>query len=196
MKTLLPTSNQLLKPKIPVNIDQKLKLQKAKQSEYYNKGTKELEKLRPRDTVRIQPQKSQFGKKKEWTRARVEGKVEIRSYQVRTEDGRAYRRNRRHLRRTRETMSNGEGETMPPPRAASRTATPNSSGEHLSVQPATSSTTANKGLQHTSPDQKTDKPQAEHPVPSVQSKQISSPVTTTRSGRVVRPPARFMDYQP
>ena len=195
-KTLLPTSNQLLKPKIPVNVDQKLKLQKAKQSEYYNKGTKELEELRPGDIVRIQPQKSQFGKKKEWTRARVEGKVDIRSYQVRTEDGRSYRRNRRHLRRTRETMSNGEFETMLPPRAASRPATPDSSGEHLSVQPATSSTTANKGPQHTSPDQKTDKPQAEHPVSSAQSKQISSPVTTTRSGRVVRLPARFMDYQP
>ena len=142
---LLPTSNQLLKPKIPVNVDQKLKLQKAKQSEYYNKGTKELEELRSGDIVRIQPQKSQFGKKKEWTRARVKGKVDIRSYQVRTEDGRAYRRNRRHLRRTRETKSNGEVETMPPPRAASRPATPDSSGEQLSVQPATSSTTANKG---------------------------------------------------
>ncbi|XP_022793846.1 uncharacterized protein K02A2.6-like [Stylophora pistillata] len=35
-KTPLPTSNQLLKPKLQEEVDQKLKLQKAKQSLYYN----------------------------------------------------------------------------------------------------------------------------------------------------------------
>ncbi|KAK2564593.1 Retrovirus-related Pol polyprotein from transposon 17.6 [Acropora cervicornis] len=52
-KTLLPTSNRLLKPKLPEEVDQKLKLQKAKQSLQYNKGAKELEELRPGDTVRF-----------------------------------------------------------------------------------------------------------------------------------------------
>lgn len=85
-KTPLPTSNQLLKPKLPEEVDQKLKLQKAKQSLYYNQGAKELKELRPGDTVRLQPLKSHFGKKKDWTQARVEGKVDIRSYQVRTEE--------------------------------------------------------------------------------------------------------------
>ena len=72
---------------------------------YYNRGAKELDELHPGDRVHIQPQRSQLGKKKEWTPAKVEEKVDIRSYQVRTEDGRVYRRNRRHLRRTREAMS-------------------------------------------------------------------------------------------
>ena len=54
-KTLLPTSNQLLKPKLPEEVDQKLKLQKAKQSLHYNKGAKELGELRLGDTVRLQP---------------------------------------------------------------------------------------------------------------------------------------------
>ena len=58
-KTLLPTSNQLLKPKIPGDVNQKMKLQKAKQSMHHNRGAKELEELRPGDVVRIQPQKTQ-----------------------------------------------------------------------------------------------------------------------------------------
>ena len=99
-KTPLPTSNQLLKPKLLEEVSQKLKLQKAKESLYYNKGAKELEELRPGDIVRLQPSTSQTGKKKDWTQARVKGKVDIRSYQVRTEDGRVFRRNRGHLRHT------------------------------------------------------------------------------------------------
>ena len=46
-KTLQPTSNRLLKPTLPEKVDQKLKLQKAKQSLQYNKGAKELEELCP-----------------------------------------------------------------------------------------------------------------------------------------------------
>ena len=99
-KTRLPTSDQLLKPKLLEEVSQKLKLQKAKESLYYNKGAKELEELRPGDIVRLQPSTSQTGKKKDWTQARVKGKVDIRSYQVRTEDGRVFRRNRGHLRHT------------------------------------------------------------------------------------------------
>lgn len=99
-KTRLPTSNQLLKPKLLEEVSQKLKLQKAKESLYYNKGAKELEELRPGDIVRLQLSTSQTGKKKDWTQARVKGKVDIRSYQVRTEDGRVFRRNRGHLRHT------------------------------------------------------------------------------------------------
>ena len=99
-KTRLPTSNQLLKPKLLEEVSQKLKLQKAKESLYYNKGAKELEELRPGGIVRLQPSTSQTGKKKDWTQARVKGKVDIRSYQVRTEDGRVFGRNRGHLRYT------------------------------------------------------------------------------------------------
>ena len=92
-KTPLPTSNQLLKPKLLEEVSQKLKLQKAKESLYYNKGAKELEELRPGDIVRLQPSTSQTGKKKDWTQARVKGKVDIK-------DGRVFRRNRGHLRHT------------------------------------------------------------------------------------------------
>ena len=190
-KTLLPTSNRLLKPKIPEDIDQKIKLQKAKQSLYFNEGAKELEELRPGDIVRIQPKKSQVGKQKDWTRAKVDGKVDIRSYQVRTEDGRIYRRNRRHLRRTQEVVCNREDDVIPPPRESS-------CDEQPLVQPGASGPIATQKEQHTVPVQNADadKPQAGLPGLSQSNEpEIHAPKTTTRSGRVVRPPTRFMDYQ-
>lgn len=39
---------------------------------------------------------------RERTKAAVDTEVDVRSYQVRTEDGRIYRRNRRHIKHTRE----------------------------------------------------------------------------------------------
>ena len=190
-KTLLPTSNRLLKPKIPEDVDQKIKLQKAKQSLYFNEGAKELQELRPGDIVRIQPKKSQVGKQKDWARAKVDGKVDIRSYQVRTEDGRIYRRNRRHLRRTQEVVCNREDDVLPPPRESS-------CDEQPLVQPGASGPIATQNEQHTVPVQNADadKPQAGLPGLSQSKKpEIHAPTTTTRSGRVVRQPTRFMDYQ-
>ena len=98
-KTLLPTSSKLLRPKVP-DVDQKLKLPKTKQSFHYNEGTRELQELKPGDTVRVQPMK--LGKKN-WVQAQVDEKVDISSYHLRTEYGSVYRRNRRHLQRTQET---------------------------------------------------------------------------------------------
>ena len=37
-----------------------------------------------------------------WFKARVEQQVDVRSYEVRTEEGKIYRRNRRHLRSSKE----------------------------------------------------------------------------------------------
>ena len=191
-KTPLPTSNQLLKPKLPEEVDQKLKLQKAKQSLYYNQGAKELKELRPGDTVRLQPLKSHLGKKKDWTQARVEGKVDIRSYQVRTEDGRIYRRNRRHLRHTREVMPHSEDGMRLSPKATPISATANSGNEIPSVPPSIPSTAVSKDQSDTVPLQNTDKPHPEYPPQSAADKQEISPsVTTTRSGRIVRPPTRY-----
>ncbi|PFX23629.1 Retrovirus-related Pol polyprotein from transposon 17.6 [Stylophora pistillata] len=43
-------------------------------------GAKELKEMQPGDTVRLQPLKSHLGKKKDWTKARVKGKVDIRNF--------------------------------------------------------------------------------------------------------------------
>ena len=41
-------------------------------------------------------------KQRKWFKARVENQVDIRSYEVRTEDGKVFRRNRRHLCQSKE----------------------------------------------------------------------------------------------
>ena len=56
-----------------------------------------------KDTVRIQPVKDH---KKPWQKATVRNQVNIRSYEVRTEDGVTYRQNRRHLKVTQEQPVN------------------------------------------------------------------------------------------
>ena len=81
-KTRIPTSVQLLKPQLPVDVEQKLRKNKAKQSFYYDRGSKELNDLQPDDVVRIQPPRG-IGRRKPWTKARVGEKVDVRSYEVR-----------------------------------------------------------------------------------------------------------------
>jgi len=179
-KMLLPTSNRLLKATVPEDIGQKMKLQKAKQSIYYNKGAKELEELRPGDIVRIQPRKSQMGKSRDWTQARVEGKVDIRSYRIRTEDGRVYRRNRRHLKHTREVMPTSESTMAYLPRPVIAPGTSNPDEDKTSIQPAVITSEQQDTIPLTGPS-----------TPNKQ--ETPSALTKTRSGRVVRPPARFID---
>ena len=187
-KTRLPTSIQLLKPKRE-EVSQKLKLQKGKESLYYNKGAKELEDLHPGDIVRLQPSTSQIGKKKDWMQATVEGKVDIRSYQIRTEDGRVYRRNRRRLRHTHAVMPNSDCGTKLLPRPVPSPTTANASNDLLSS--ATPSRNVSTDPRNTTPAQ-TDKSQTYYPVGTEHSKQASlPPLMTTRCGRVVRPPSRY-----
>ena len=175
-KTLLPTSNHLLKPKIPKEVEDKLTLKKAKQAMYYDRGTKELEELLPGDLVRIQLEQSKLRKIKDWTLARVEGKVDIRSYQVRTEDGQVYRRNRRHLRCTQETTGDSRSEMVLPPRPKPSCCDP----PVKPVPPATPSTSESHDSPPAAPVQK---PPSKPSVPSAQNMQnkqdTSPPVTTT-----------------
>ena len=61
---------------------------------------KELPSLTEGDVVRMKPQASDG--KQRWAKAQVQQQVDVRSYAVRTEDGRLFRRNRRHLRQSKE----------------------------------------------------------------------------------------------
>ena len=99
-RTLLPTTSYLLKPKVQEDVKEKLLKQKSKQAKYYNQNTKELPPLHTGEVVGVAPKPGD--KERKWFKARVEDQVDIRSYKVRTEDGRLYRRNRRHLRQSRE----------------------------------------------------------------------------------------------
>ena len=89
-KTLLPTSGRLLRKPEFDTTSQLLHAQKNKQAFYYNNGTKELWPLEPGNTIRIHPPKYS----QQWTPATVNKQVGVCSYQVITDEGRMYRRNR------------------------------------------------------------------------------------------------------
>ena len=91
----------MLKPAVPQNVDRKLLVQKSKQDNYDSECVKEVPELKEGERVRIKQLKL-AEKRKPWVQAKVEGKGNVRSYQVQTEDGRGYRRNRQHLKYSRD----------------------------------------------------------------------------------------------
>lgn len=92
-RTLFPTKESLLEPKVTNNI-QGLVNNKQRQEKYYNRTAKDLDQLREGDSVRVQP----FEPCKIWKAAKVLRTVSPRSYEVELEAGGVLRRNRRHLR--------------------------------------------------------------------------------------------------
>ena len=94
-RTTLPTSKELLKPSI-VKVSEKKEARKEKMSKYYNVHTKPLPSLEKGDRVNVALRPNE--KKKRRTAAVVKGEVAPRSYEVETEEGVSYRRNRRHIR--------------------------------------------------------------------------------------------------
>ncbi|MCG7877651.1 MAG: RNase H-like domain-containing protein, partial [Candidatus Thiodiazotropha endolucinida] len=95
LKTTLPTSAPLLQQHdVPKNIKKRLLESQNKQKQYYDRGSKELEPLKPGDNIVMRY-------KDTWTPATVTERHHTpRSYVVENQYGQQYRRNRRHLRRT------------------------------------------------------------------------------------------------
>ncbi|XP_021364173.1 uncharacterized protein K02A2.6-like [Mizuhopecten yessoensis] len=106
-KTLMPTKASLLKPEVQMssNAKKQLKGVKERQAFYYNQTAKNLKPLGNGEVVRIAPHESMLNNQKTWKRGVVKEQVNKRSYDVTTEDGRTYRRNRRHLRLSKETFT-------------------------------------------------------------------------------------------
>jgi len=204
-KTLVPTSSRLLVPEAVHGVPHNLKERRAKQAYYYDGVAKELDRLKPGDVVRVKLRPDS----KEWTKAAVDKKVDIRSYQVCTEDGCIYRRNRRHLKPTREPFLtapfvgfsanlsqqqqpegvasgdvsvSGAPTREPALEASNRKPTSDLPNSSSLVQPETASvrTTRSGGV-------------VSVPASGVSTSEPAVSVTTTRSGRVVRKPIRY-DY--
>jgi len=176
-RTLLPTSATLLKPKIPHNVRDKLLVKKELQTKYYNRHTRELPPLTPGDQVRVIPKPNDRSTK--WTKAEVEEQVDVRSYNIRTEDGRVYRRNRRHLRKSPPTTFTYQ------------------QSEYLTHTAPTSkvppSPVIDPPLMEASDVPTRPTPTTAPPVPKPLHDEIS-PTTRTWSGREVKPPSHLKDY--
>ena len=171
-KTLLPTAGRLLTQPEFDTTSQLLHAQKNKQAFYYNNGTKELRPLEPGSTVRIHPPKYSH----QWTQATVDKQVGVRSYQVTSDDGRVYRRNRRHLRLTAEVPK----QSPPDIEVSSSDPGPLPLTKAEQVPPVAESMP-----------QEVVKPQA---APGPPPDDISSPERCSTWGRLLRRPAYFNDY--
>ena len=157
-------------------------------------SAKELPPLSTGEIVRVKP----ADRSGQWFKARVEQQVDVRSYEVRTEDGKIFRRNRRHLRNSMEPACTGgspepihmpdrtqlfEGttsskSTVIPPKTSAPTELPppkEARGATCSKKPESSPKPLDKPEQPPAP-----KPPADRPV--------------TRSGRTPRPPSHLKDF--
>ena len=119
--TKLPTSNPLLQPQVVTNSQVKanIKERHEKSKRYYNRKARNMEPLRPSDTIRMR-----MGNK--WKPAQLTPvqPSQPRSYNLETEDGKLWRRNRKDILKTKESnifqrepreFPNAESPTQRPP---------------------------------------------------------------------------------
>ena len=99
-KTLLPASTSSLKPSQHSDITEKLKFSQTKQKFYYDRNAKPLEPLEEGDRVRAKPY--QLGDTT-WKSATISKRLDDRSYEIHTDTGQSLRRNRTHLRPSRDS---------------------------------------------------------------------------------------------
>lgn len=93
LRSIIPTTNAQLQPKVlyPHKVMEKLRLKQEKQKHYFDQHVKHLPTLEKGDRIRVQ-----MGS--HWKPGVVTEHAETpRSYRIRTDEGREYRRNRRAL---------------------------------------------------------------------------------------------------
>ena len=167
-RTLLPTTKTLLQPSVPQSERdvQQLNRRQFQQCKYYNQHARDLPPLKEGDVVRIKP--FRLGSK-EWKKGTITSKLDERSYMVETPDGDTYRRNRYHLRQTKENSDPKESPDTTPNRSPEDHPTP--AGPTQPSSPAnTAKTTA------------------------VTPKATTAPKIAARPQRIRRPPQYLRDY--
>lgn len=179
-RTQLPTVEQLLEPRTAATeaTRQQILRRKEKQAYYYNQHTKELPPLKEGEVVRVAPRPGY--KRDKWIKGQVDSQVDVRSYRVRIEDGRVFRRNRRHLRSSKELFYPSEPELN---------IKPQTEPEKQAEQPAPP-TTPRSPLQVPRPPLCLTTPQ----VPEQPSPPVSADGRITRSGRLSKQPNYLKDY--
>ncbi|CAC5400328.1 unnamed protein product [Mytilus coruscus] len=100
LRTTIPTIKNRLTPKCGnlKNTQRKMKQQKMNQKQYYDKSSKPLPELQPNDTIRFQ-----HNPKGKWDQGTVvRNNNTPNSYVIETPEGQIFKRNRKHLLKTKE----------------------------------------------------------------------------------------------
>ncbi|CAB4019464.1 sec1 family domain-containing 2 [Paramuricea clavata] len=174
LRSVVPTTKSLLQPKV---IDEdlassKLITKKTFQKLYYDRGSKELPTISQGEQVRIKQGKI-------WNPAVVTNQAHTpRSYIVQSPDGSTYRRNSKHILKTKEGNSQSFGkEDCDDPISQSN------------EENAVGTEPANDGDNAVSTEKT-----SEEQLPVTLDKQFSASPLKTRSGRIIRKPNRYKDY--
>ena len=172
-RSLLPTTEKALKPKIVDGVPEIQAKKLEKQAKYYNRTSKSLKNLKPGEIIRMQPTPGE----KVWRKGKVITEVSPRKYQVEV-NGKSYYRNRKFLRRTSEnSRSENYDESL---------------SDDLSFEEE------NHDDHRTRPPDDTHQPRGASPEPRGASPEIVRPILRepqrTRSGRAVRTPSYLQDY--
>jgi len=167
-RTRLPTPDVLLSAPGAEAAQDALTASKHRQASYYNRGAKERPPLSVGQTVRVRYDEN------DWRKGEVARVLPYRSYEVRLDDGTTRRRTSRHVRFSNESP------------IVIRTAGDVDSS--AAVAPEVATNAAHQPRPHSRPKDKPKQPASKpaatgHP----------SPVTKTRSGRLVKTPARYKD---
>lgn len=94
-RTNIHTSPGILQPSVIIDVPRKILESRQQQKKYFDKGSHQLQILKPGDKVRM------IKNKKEWEFGTVvSAKKEPRSYNIRTSNGDVFRRNSRQLHLT------------------------------------------------------------------------------------------------
>ena len=125
-----------------------------------------------------------------WKKAQVEDQVDVRSYAVRTEDGRVFRRNRRHLKKYDPPPATHTPEVEVGPSKITVTSTPPAEGavkdsEEPPIQPP----------QQVSADVSTPPSSPTVPAPAPVEDPPAGVAAATRSKHQIKLPARFKDFK-
>lgn len=100
IRSNLPIKSSLLKPKVIDNVPNKLSKVRSVQNDFANRKSRQTKTLFEGDSIRIQRSK------RDWCGGTIISKHEQpRSYIVKTDDGRIYRRNSHHIRATKAKIS-------------------------------------------------------------------------------------------
>ena len=169
LRSKMPSSTEQLLPQTvnPAMVQMKLEQKQVQQKKYYDRSSKPLDNLSDGDDVYVQ----RDGK---WQPAVIMSKADTpRSFNIMTEDGAQYRRNRVHLRKTYDRVA----QTSPPEKSAK---------SPFKEEIKANSPIRNEQLQ-------------QHETTEVNHETLSSTGGTaspvkTRSGRIIRKPVRYKDY--
>lgn len=175
LRSIIPTTDAQLQPKVldPHKVEEKLRLKQEKQKHYFDQHAKHLPTLEKGDRIRVQ-----MGS--HWKPGVVtEDAGTPRSYRIRTDEGREYRRNRRALMKSPESDPSA---TNISPHHESPTVRTNGSSH--------SKETADQAVSFF--EEPTTASQEQEEIHSLED-EISEPYKTA-SGRVVRRPPHFKDY--